>query len=146
MKYDYVIGIDPGTHTGLAIWNGNEKQFNSVVTMSIHAALFHIKDFVWTMPPGTAVLIRIEDARKRKWYGQMSKEQDTARTQGVGSIKRDCSIWEDFCKDYSIPYEMVKPGNIRTKMNEQAFLKLTGWEGRTSEHARDAALLVFQHN
>ena len=31
-----------------------------------------------------------------------------------------------------------------TKSKADTFKKLTGWTGRTNEHARDAAMLVFR--
>lgn len=38
---------------------------------------------------------------------------------------------------------MVAPRNNVTKMNAVAFRNLTKWEKVTSEHACDAAMLVF---
>ncbi len=65
------------------------------------------------------------------------------KQQGAGSVKRDCKIWEDFLTDLDIPFEMVAPRKGMTKYSAAAFKKLTGYEGKTSEHARDAAMLVF---
>ena len=39
------IGIDPGTHTGLAVWDTNEGRFLSLETVPIHQAL--IKVMMW---------------------------------------------------------------------------------------------------
>ena len=38
---------------------------------------------------------------------------------------------------------MVHPKNNRTKLCAQLFAKYTKYEARTSEHSRDAAMLVF---
>jgi hypothetical protein len=41
---------------------------------------------------------------------------------------------------------MVNPTSRKTKINKDYFQKLTGYKGNTSEHGRDAAMLVFGHN
>jgi hypothetical protein len=42
-------------------------------------------------------------------------------------------------------FEMIDPKSQKgfTKINESRFQKMTGFTKRTSEHARDAAMLVF---
>ena len=69
-----------------------------------------------------------------------------AKQQGAGSIKRDAKIWEDFLNRKNIDFQMVNPTSRKTKINKDYFQKLTGYKGNTSEHGRDAAMLVFGHN
>ena len=85
------------------------------------------------------VQVRLEDARKRKWFGDSGRE----RLQGAGSVKRDCVIWEEFLNDRKIPYMLIAPKNNSTKLSAESFKKITGYSGRTNEHTRDAAMLVF---
>lgn len=82
----------------------------------------------------------IEDARQRKWFGHSGRE----KLQGAGSVKRDSRIWEDWCREQGLQYRMVPPKNNRTKLSAAQFRALTKWHGKTSEHARDAACLVFR--
>lgn len=134
------IGIDPGTHTGVAVWDTREGKFLSLETLLIHRAMTFI--LTWSLKAeetGQEIQVVFEDARQRKWYGNDSN----AKRQGAGSVKRDCSIWEDFCKDYQIPFVAVPPMKGGTKVNESFFKTFSGWKGRTSNHARDAAMLVI---
>lgn len=131
----YLIGIDPGVITGVAIWDG--KELIQVKSMMIHQALEKIKNWI-----GMKILVRLEDARKRNWFGESGREQ----LQGAGSVKRDCKIWEDFLTDYKIPYELVAPKNNKTKMDAELFRKITGWKEQTNEHSRDAGMLVYGYN
>jgi hypothetical protein len=85
-------------------------------------------------------LIVMEDASLRTWFGDTGRE----RAQGAGSIKRDCSIWREFAAFYSIPMEVRRPQKGATKWSAEKFAQLTGWTGRTNEHGRDAAMLVFR--
>lgn len=38
------------------------------------------------------------------------------KLQGVGSVKRDCVIWDEFCKDKKIEYYMQHPKHNVTKL------------------------------
>ena len=131
----YFIGIDVGTHTGVAVWDKHKKCFVEIVTTTILQAMSIVSKY--EVPDG--VQVRLEDARKRKWFGNSGRE----RLQGAGSVKRDCVIWEEFLNEEKIPYMLIAPKNNSTKMSADSFKKITGYSGRTSEHARDAAMLVF---
>jgi len=136
--HKYIIGIDPGTKTGLAVWDCEKKQFKNIDSMKIHEAMTEVMywhKYAIVLP----ILVRFEDARLRKWFGKNSNEKQ----QGAGSIKRDCAIWEDFLRDSVIDFQLVAPKDIKTKMTAAAFRNLTGWKGVTNEHGRDAAMLVF---
>jgi hypothetical protein len=134
--YKYYIGIDTGKNTGFAVWNKAEKMLEVVETLLIHQAMDKVREF-----DKNEVLIRVEDARQRKWFGSNA----SAKQQGAGSIKRDATIWEDFLKDLGYNFEMVAPKNNKTKVSADQFAKMTKWDKRTSEHARDAVMLIFNY-
>ena len=133
------IGIDPGTHTGVAVWDTKERRFLSLETLPIHQALIKVR--MWRDRVGHDLQVVFEDARQRTWFGR--DKNTNAKLQGAGSIKRDCSIWEDFLTDYEIPFRAVPPQKGCTKWTEEYFKMVTGWKGKTSSHSRDAAVLVF---
>lgn len=67
---------------------------------------------------------------------------------GVGpcimkQVGRDCTIWDDFCRENGIEYRMMAPCRGCTKLDASKFKALTKWQGRTTEHSRDAAMIVF---
>lgn len=130
------IGIDPGTHTGMAVWDSKEGKFLSLETLPIHRAMVEVMN----LRIGREILVVFEDARQRKWFG---KGDTNAKKQGAGSVKRDCSIWEEFCKDYGIPFRAIPPVKGATKITPEYFKLISHYQGRTSEHSRDAAMLVI---
>ena len=135
------IGIDPGTHTGVAVWDTREGKFLSLETLLIHRAMEHVLDVVETEQMfGRKVQVVFEDARQRTWFGH---GDTNAKAQGAGSVKRDCSIWEDFCRDYGIPFLAKPPVKGGTKVSADYFKMISHYQGRTSEHSRDAAMLVI---
>lgn len=133
------IGIDAGVNTGFAKMYGNDLV--EVKTYSIIEALQAVE---WTIKyaseNGLNLKVFIEDARKRKWIDPKAGKE---RLQGVGSVKRDCAIWEEFCVFHDVDFELVAPKDNITKLSADKFEKITGWKGRTSEHARDAAMLIW---
>lgn len=135
-KYDILIGIDPGTNTGLAQWIVSEKKFLAVESVKIHQLIMYFIDMGESKE---RIKVYIEDSRNvSRGFG------GAAKAQGAGSIKRDCNIWEDFLMDLGIDYQFIRPGKrSNLKMTSEAFAKLTGWKGRTNSHGRDAAMLVF---
>ena len=135
-----IIGIDPGKQTGFAVKNLETGQFIGIATMKIHEAIAAVYNLISLYPE--QVYAVIEDARKRKWFGNTGRE----KLQGVGSVKRDCSIWADFLNDAGVDVRFEAPRKGATKWDEGVWKRATGWKERTSEHARDAALLIHGMN
>ena len=137
MIADRIVGLDPGVHTGMAIWSRTDRRLVDVQTTTITAAMSMVKmmhDF------GSLHSVVFEDARLRTWFGTKGREA----LQGAGSIRRDCSIWEEVLSGLTgVPFKPVSPQSKGAKLNAAQFAKLTGWTGRTSEHSRDAGMLVF---
>lgn len=134
-----VIGIDPGTKTGYAEWDADKKQFRKIESYTILKAIDEVK---WLHDIGELSHVVWEDARLRTWFSTKGREA----LQGAGSIKRDCTIWTEFLTSESIPNRAIKPAAGATKWKSEQFKKITGWDGRTNEHSRDAAILVFNAN
>ncbi|STY99848.1 Uncharacterised protein [Moraxella lacunata] len=139
MKNKILIGIDAGVKTGFAVsLNGTLRQAK---TLSIIEAMEEVRKTALSAKRSTQeyeITVFIEDARKRKWV-----TGGREKLQGVGSVKRDCKIWEEFCKYHDINYELIAPKDNNTKLSDQTFKRMTGWTQRTSEHARDAVMLIW---
>lgn len=137
-----LVGIDPGKITGFAVYSRLDKKLLQVESYAIHEALEEVKFVRNTY--GIDILVRFEDARQRQYLPKEKNNSEyRGKLMGAGSIQRDCTIWEDFLKGNGIDYEMVPPSSGMTKWSEEYFRKVTAWQKRTSNHARDAAVLVF---
>ena len=135
------IGIDPGTHTGFAVWDTGSQAFLAVKTLPLHRALAEVSGYIGN---GVALHVFVEDARKRRWFPrEKSASEYRGRLMGAGAAKRDSAIWEEFLSDNGVVFTMHKPTAGGTKWDAEPFARFTGYKGRTSEHSRDAALLVY---
>lgn len=130
-----LIGIDTGVNTGFGVWDGERRVIVEIATLTITKAMDRVKKYA----SQGEVRLYIEDARLRNWFGNSGRE----KLQGAGSVKRDAKIWEDFCNEQGIPFQMVAPRNNTTKMSRAQFKVVTGYKQTTSEHSRDAMLLVL---
>ena len=135
------IGIDTGVHTGIAVWDSEKRKFVYLDTLKIHEALQIVSSYAYKDVP---LCVRFEDARQRKWIPfAKNMTGELGRAQGAGYVKAHCQIWEDYLTDYQIPFEAIAPRRNVTKLSAEQFGRITGYKGRTSEHARDAAMLVY---
>lgn len=137
-KFRYVIGIDPGVKTGVAVWDRLYRRFELLKTLTIIDAIELLRQY--NSNPENPIFVRIEDPNKRKWFG----DNPEARRQGAGSVKRDFKIFKDFMEKNDIPYDAVNPKNIPTKTDAGLFRAITGYIGSTSSHARDAGMMVYR--
>lgn len=141
-RYKYLIGVDPGVHTGFCIWCSPEKKIVLLEKLKIHRAMEKVLAMEMNNPEN--ILVRVEDARLRRWVPwQKDDKAERGRNRGAGSVMRDAQIWEEFLQDYKIAYEMVAPMHNKTKTNAAYFKKISGFQQRTNHHERDAAMLVI---
>lgn len=143
------IGIDPGVNTGLAVWDADAFKLLQLEMRNIIAAMEWVLTWRNLCEQNSQQLIVIvEDARKRKGVFTIADANEEKYgggvREGVGSVKRDSKIWEEFLTHHCIPHEMRTPR--ATKAKPEDFARLTGWSSRTNKHERDAAMVVFQLN
>lgn len=136
-----VVGIDPGVNTGLAVWDTASRSLIDVRCSGIVDAMEYLRKLKETNGIG---LVVFEDARRRKW---IPREKDLkefkGRAMGAGSVKRDCTIWEEWCNHHGIQSVKTPPRPGMTKLSDAVFRGITGYDRRTNNHGRDAAMLVF---
>ena len=134
------FGIDPGVNTGVAMWKDGELKV--VETVGIIQAMGRVLA-AWEASDDDVTVV-FEDARQRQWLPrERSASEYRGKLMGAGSVKRDCDIWEEFCDVYGIKFIAQPPRAGATKWDAETFRNVTGYTGRTSNHARDAAILVF---
>jgi hypothetical protein len=143
-----LIGIDPGTVTGLGVWDATARKLQAVLSMDAQflAQSWVLEQRTQAESAGQIILVILEDARKAK-TGRFGKHfGNTKVLQGVGAVKRESKLWEQWLVHHRIPYASFPPRPSLTKWPADYFRSLTGWTERTNNHARDAACLVFGIN
>lgn len=139
-----VIAIDPGVSTGFAVMIKNGS-FSELCTLSILTAQDRVAEIVKCYGIEN-VLIIFEDCRLRTWVDPKFKKE---LIRGVGSVERDCSVWQEFCERNGLIFHRAHPSDLagtNTKKDKWLFAEITEHPYDTSEHARDAGMLARKYH
>lgn len=146
MKKLYV-GIDPGAQTGVAEWTG--LALRHLKTYTFWEAVYYLmtlKDCA--AADGYKVIIYIEDPNMNPAthdHREVKKNVREKISQNVGSNKRDAQLLIEYCEGI-MKYEVhkIKPSKHgASKLNAGKFQTQTGCSIQCSQHARDAAMLIY---
>ena len=144
-----IIGIDPGQHCGLAVFEGG--QLKLLRTLAPHELLAWLADYADAcIGSGSgAPVVVFEDSRLQShvWKADgRSKASGALRiARNLGMVDGICAQIEAWCKDEGVRFIAVSPKGKGSKMDAAAFKHLTGWVKRVNQHERDAALLAWPY-
>jgi hypothetical protein len=142
------IGIDPGVKNGFAVWDTEKQQFISITTICFWEAIETV--FNYAKYKGYKnLIVFIEDSAGNKPIFQKLKTSNelcqNKISQNVGSNKAYCNLMKQYFERHEIKYIATVPKKKNyVKNNPELFKKITGYTKRTSEHSRDAAMLVHK--
>lgn len=132
-----IIGIDPGSNTGIAIYRaGVLAELQTIEPHQLPEAIESIK-------PARVVF---EDSRLQShtWSRKLSAAAQLKVARDVGQIDAWCRLITATCERLGIPAHGISPKNKGAKLDAARFAELTGWIGRSNEHQRDAACVAWQ--
>lgn len=158
------IGIDGGKQTGFALWipaTHSHGYFKEIITIDFWTAFFKVVNLTCQYNArGTKVIVVVEDpnenapvfkidylyrSTKATHIGKLNAV--AKKGQNVGSVKRESALMIQGIKrltHFDMEVLTVRPtGGTMTKLKAGPFKAMTKWEGRTNEHSRDAAMIVF---
>ena len=151
----FIVGIDPGKHTGVAFWRrdtekiyfSGEKDFYSV-------QLFLVRSFPDNRnKPGTdrknhkaLVKIFIERPNKMLYDRNTSaiRKEELAIMFSCGGNRREAELLALCLAARGFDVQMLPP-ILETKWTQEKFTLFTGSRKRTSEHERDAVRFAITH-
>ena len=153
VRIEIMIGIDPGVNTGFAVWDAVKREFVTIGTGSFWEAIRELDKYSNPMPrPGArhaAVYIEAPQMNRPTFGGGYHNGANGVRTRekvsrNVGMNIRDSQLIMEYCAMIGLLYFPIKPGKYtKTKLKSDDFRSITGENRRISEHARDAAMMVF---
>jgi hypothetical protein len=130
-----IIGIDPGKENGFACWFPAAKKFSAIKTLKTYEVLEHLMGLIHLKEPFKVV---IEDPYSWRYHGKSQSN----KLQGAGAVKARFKAIIEFLEAYDIPYEK-KSIQGTVKYDAKTFKQMTGYQLSTSQHGRDAAMMVF---
>lgn len=150
-KITTCIGIDPGAqvgkNTGIAVWSRKVRTFTDLRTVSWWTAYDIIRGFD---PETTLVVVEDPNLNRAIWMRLPETDEFFRRNlktaEHVGRNKQAARLLIQRLRDLGFEVETVKPeGRKGTKRKKSGpeFKRLTKYKGSTSEHSRDAGMLVY---
>ena len=132
-----IMGVDPGSNTGIALFEGGK--LTTLQTIEPH----QLVEVIETVSPSRVVF---EDSRliSPTWKRGVSNAAQLKIARDVGQIDAWCRLIVATCARLQIPAHGISPKQKGAKLDAAQFTALTGWEGRSNEHTRDAAALAWQ--
>lgn len=131
-----IIGIDPGAYTGIAVYkDGALSELKTIQPYDLQRMLEGEK----------CDLVVFEDSRLQShiWTRGLKGAAAMKVARNIGQIDAWCSLIETVCKMSGIETESLSPKAKGEKVDALAFYKLTGYDGRSNQHERDAAMVAL---
>lgn len=133
-----ILGIDPGANTGVA--RIEDGQLVSLQTIAPH-------EIERTLREAAPDRVVFEDSRLQShtWTRGKSIAATAKMARNVGQVDAWCSLITAVCGELGIPAHGISPKSKGAKTKEAAFVEATGWQGRSNEHTRDAAMVAWPY-
>lgn len=134
-RLEFSIGIDPGKSTGFAVWSSSENRFLVIETVTSGHALKKIR-----MYPSNESIVTVEVPQtKANFHGG---EGSHIQSVNIGMVIGQARLIVDYLKSEGYTVIEMHP---QGKLGKDGFRLMTGYSGRTSQHARDAGVMAYKH-
>jgi len=133
-----IIGLDPGVHTGVAVFRNGELY--SLFTISP----LEIPGFI---QGSVARRIVFEDSRLTSpvWGRGVNARSAAKIARNVGQVDAFCGLIVAACASAGISAHGISPKGKGAKLNAEKFAAATGWAVRSNQHERDAAMCAWPY-
>ena len=133
-----VIGMDPGTNTGVAFYQ--DGKLLALETITPH----HIERVLTAAKPSRVVF---EDSRLQShtWTTAKSRAAALKMARNVGQVDQICNQITAICEELGITAHGISPQGKGAKVAAEAFGRITGWAERCNCHERDAAMVAWPY-
>jgi hypothetical protein len=135
-----VIGLDPGSNTGVAYFTaGQLRKLETITPMQISEVL--------RMAGPNLKRVIFEDSRLTSYMFTTVKSRAAAlkMARNVGEIDAWSKLIVATCADLDIPAHGISPKQKGAKLNAEQFAAKTGWTERNNQHERDAAMCAWTY-
>lgn len=140
----FTVGIDPGRNTGVAVFDRQTGQIILARTVDFWTLFLEIiEDF----PPEVTDVV-VEDARKNKpTFAKLGDDGERKRekiSRNVGGVQAESRLVIEGLKALGYTVLPIRPGG--EKWTDEYCKRITGYQGRTSSHVRDAIRFCYGIN
>lgn len=146
----YLIGLDPGKSTGFCLYDKTAKIIIKLCTLEFWE-IFDIEAEIWKHVAKGKISFVIENSSLNKpTFAKAGDGKELTRqkiSRNVGMNQRESVLLIEGIRRLGYEVKEVTPSKKSAytgKITVPMFKAMTGWKGSSSQHARDAAMLVIQ--
>lgn len=150
MKTRFYIGIDPGKKTGYAVWDSEEKEFVTIGTITFWKVVVEVdkmlnyEEYYHDIGNNLTVVVEMPGRFLYARHRNVNHKTELNIAHKSGGTYREAELLIERFESLGLRVIAVRPSKkSQTKLTAETFKRLTGYTARTSEHGRDAAMLVF---
>lgn len=133
-----ILGIDPGSSTGVATYIGGKL---------VHLATIEPQEIAARIEAVRPSRVVLEDSRLQSyvWTTSTSKAAAAKMARNLGEIDALCKLIVAVCAGLDIPAHSVSPLGKGHKMAADQFQRITGWSKPSNQHERDGAMVAWPY-
>lgn len=132
-----ILGIDPGTSTGLA-WFEHGRLVGTSTIKPL--------DLPEAIAKADMVIFENSILQSHVWTDQnASVAAAKKKARNVGQVDQICVQIMQLCGRAGKPYQAISPKGKGEKVSAERFEAITGYMRRTNQHERDAAMVVWPY-
>ena len=131
-----ILGIDPGSNTGLATYIGGKLvHLDTIAPVEIAARI--------ELARPTRVVFEDSRLLSHTWTTIKSRPAALKMERNVGEVDAWCKLIVAVCEQFAIPAHGISPKGKGAKVGAAEFERITGWTARSNEHERDGAMVAW---
>jgi len=136
--WKFVIGVDPGTHTGYAVYSVERRAFLEILTLTFWETFDMVTQY---NPEWTKIVVEVPST-KAVWQAMPKTGLRSLQRQAVnvGGVLREAELMADGL--FNAGYLVIRAHPIG-KTDKKRFQRVTGFMGRLNQHQRDAGMLCW---
>jgi len=138
-----ILGLDPGSRTGLAVWDRTDQKLLDIRTVAKAKAF----DEALRLAREHAVDIILVEQNKDTVYNRPG-QNPRAMLRIAKNVGQNIAFAEDLARRLraeGFTVELVPPIRRGTKWSRETWEAHMGYSGRSSSHSRDASILARHH-
>ncbi len=152
--HDYLIGLDPGKSTGVCLYDKSQKVIIMLDTLDFWEVFDLIKELSFIHShidhQGKLSFVIENSSLNKPTFAKAGDGKELTRqkiSRNVGMNQRESVLLIEGIRRLGYEVKEVTPSKKSAytgKITVPMFKAMTGWKGTSSQHARDAAMLVIQ--
>lgn len=139
-KARYIGGVDPGTQTGVGVYDRTEDRLVYLATTDFFGVADWFKRFVRIAE--LKVFVEVPEIFMYDRNADLADKKRDRYLVNVGGVHREAQLLAEGLRRSGFEVEEVRPVRAK-KWNSDQFKQAVKWHGQSNQHERDAGRIAW---